>query len=213
MPNRRYESIVRELESLRAELVSLREQVSQQEAFGQDSRWLELQNRRDAYVRVCRELAPRIRVDNDQEPKLLVRLLTGVSDDAEREYFWLVPSGPVGKNKWVVHPQLSKRLSELYDEGKKSASLGVMLSDGRESILELRRGQVTFAHGADNNLRAFLDLTRDSSSLLSVADELTAMASILERVGSPASSFARQSRLIPTGRRTQQIAKDANSGA
>ena len=82
-----------EIDSLRSEVASLYKRIQQLEEFAKNTRWLELESRRVAYVQLCRELAPYISVVDSHEPKILVTLknvVRGITDDVDGEYFGLV---------------------------------------------------------------------------------------------------------------------------
>lgn len=165
----------------------LQDQIRNHEVLIHENRWLTLELRRDTYVRTCRELAPNIHVDEDREPKVLV----WIRDSNKPEYSWLTPSDE--KNKWATHPDLSRRLSDLFEEGS-DVSLRVVLPNGLAD-LEIKPQHVSYVPYADNTHRAILTL-EPSPGLYSVVDEMNATILLLGRMGWPAAALAKESRLI-----------------
>ena len=112
LPHWKNKRLSGEAETLRGEVESLRERVQQLEENAKETRWLELETRRDAYVRICRKLASDIRVTASDGPRVLVKLENDVSDlstEAQDGYFSLVPSkGKVNANKWIADVELSR---------------------------------------------------------------------------------------------------------
>ena len=171
----------------------IQDQIRRHERLIHENRYLALQNRRDAYVRVCRQLAPDIHVDSDHEPKLLV----WIRDGNEPEYVWLTPSGEIENNRWATHPDLSRRLSELFEGGSGSVWLSVVLPYGRVAGLEIKTRHVSYVPYADNTHRAILTL-EPFSGLYSVVDEMKAIILLLGTIGWPAAALAKKNSLIPS---------------
>ena len=169
----------------------LHEQIRRHEALIHENRYLALENRRDSYVRVCRELTSDIHVDSEHEPKLIV----WIRDQDEPEYVWLMPSGEKGNNRWATHPDLSRRLSELFEAGSDSVWLSVVLPS-QVAGLEIKPRHVSYVPYADNTHRAILTL--DQGSLYSVVDEMNATIHLLGGIGWPAAALAKKDRLIPS---------------
>lgn len=201
LPHRQHKQLQGETESLRDEVRSLRTCVRQLEKDSRDTRLLELETRRNIYVRICRTLAPDIRVADDYEPKVLVRLRNDVASlthDAKHDYFSLVPSeGRTTGNKWVADATLSKYIIALLgnrDNDDTHLRLGVVTLDGSVRPMALRWENIQPV-GRRSHRRAIL--TIDSEWCVGTVELLNDIVSAMI-VGDVGAILTRNDRLIPS---------------
>lgn len=204
--HRRYKALAADLESLKDDVESLREQVNRQEVFSNENRWLELETRRDAYVRVCRKLAPDIVVAN-HEPKLLVRLkdvdLANVTYMEDDEYFYLVPfERDAHDNKWAADANLSRYILESHDR-ETVLQLAVVQPNGGEWSLRVRWHQLSSEFFADKTQRAILTLPAAPFGVAPVDLMNSIIASLT--VNSAGALIAKKGDLIPTDSRVRKL--------
>ena len=150
-PYRKHEQLQSETDSLRSEVESLQKSVQQLEEFSKNTRWLELESRRVAYVHLCRELAPHIVADS-HGPNILVTLknvVQGITDDVDGAYFYLLgptrrePEDKPNISTWVADAKLSNLIAELFgssETGDTHLRLGVVRLGGTEELLEVALG-------------------------------------------------------------------------
>ena len=176
-------------------IASFAERLHAQERFSDRNRWLELESRRDAYVRVCRRLTPSIYVADRYQPKILVTLTDSVPDfDSEVEYFSITPSENIGSNKWVADKQLGKRIRKLQDDGDVLPQLGIIWADGSRGGYDLYKSfSIQVVGSAD--YRAILEPKDDL-----LGRRMTALASVLALSGYAAAELAGKDELFPRGR-------------
>ncbi|MDE0256858.1 MAG: hypothetical protein OXR82_00540 [Gammaproteobacteria bacterium] len=195
-----------ELEELKAEIESLRERIRKQETLSRENRFLELEARGDAYVRVCGRLAPHIRVDDAYEPKVLVRIQhdsAEVLTDRYGEYFSLVPSdGRTDGDRWVADASLSACVSDLHGKSEATLRLGIVGVDGREQswVVEWRR--IDLIYRAADDYRAIFTVERDEHSVR-LGDHMNAIVAALT-IGPAAASYASKNILVPRTTRREE---------
>lgn len=203
---RKSEQAQSETDLLRAEVELLQERVRQVEEFAKDTRWLELERRRDAYVRIGRKLAPDIIVADPRQPRILVTLkneASGVTDDMNDVYFYLV-AGAKSKKKdnaseWVADEKLSRLVSELIATDEVVGShlqLGVVRLDGNEELLEVRWGDIKVERRA-NDVRCAILTIEDDLHFVRVVDTMKSIVTALKVNGPVAPSLAKRNELHP----------------
>ena len=200
LPHQQNKQLQGVTDSLRAEVESLQKRVRELEKRSRDTRWLELETRRKIYVRICRKLAPDIRVADDYEPKVLVRLPNDVASqlgEVTRAYFSLVPSdGRTNGNKWVADAELSKHIIALLANRNNDDThlrLGVVTLDGSVKEVALRWEHIQPV-GRTSNRRAIL--TIDAEWRLGGSEMLNDIVSSMT-VTDVGAILARNNRLIP----------------
>ena len=188
--------------TLEEELERLRGRIEMLEEDCRETRWLELETRRDIYVRICRELAPDLRVADDYEPKILVTLrndVVGLTDDAPGRYFSLVPSeGNPSSNKWVADASLSRYIVALLgsdDNDDTHLQLGVVGLDGNMRELAVRWDSIRHVRGASDLGRAIL--TIDSRWSMGASEMLNAIVSTLT-INDVGAILVRHGRFVPS---------------
>lgn len=201
LPHRQNKQMQDKTDSLRAEVESLQERVQELERRSRHTRWLELETRRNMYVRICRELAPDIRVASDYEPKVLVRLQNDVApliEDATVKYFSLVPSErKTNGDKWVADATLSEHIVALLgdsDNDETHLRLGVVVLDGSVKEVTLRWEDIQLV-GPRSNRRAILTIDPERrTGAFQMLNDIVA-ATTVNDVGA---ILARNDRLLPS---------------
>ena len=179
-----------ELDILREAVTALRDTQNQIREVIVASRWLELEGRRDTYVRICRKLAPNIEV-HGREPKVLARMA-----DQDGPYSYLMPYGD-GHDEWLAESALSDTISAAIRDG--AAKLLLVKLDGSHLPMDIRASQVKFIqmHPGEAQ-RAIIRLESSAPGQLLVMDHLLAIKVILA-VGHVGAILAKEGTLDPEG--------------
>lgn len=142
---------------LEAEVERLRQLSRSQLQMIDDNRLLELESRRDAYVRICREVAPHIDgLADPYEPKLVVSLHL---EDGAVQYHSIKPSGSISAGKWIADRTLSAHIQATPQRGQQQDidwKLGVVGQHGEEFGLTLGLNDLQLCHLANRERRTIL---------------------------------------------------------
>lgn len=198
LPKRRYKALADEVEARKDEVTSLQEKLKMLEQYVIENRYLHMESRRNAYVRLCRKLAPTVNVSDHREPRLLVTLPVPLLEDGDHGYFSLSLLGNIGDNKWAADVKLSGHLRGLLDLKEQEVLLRVVFLDGGRYSLSLRRHKVAFRPWADNTYRAVITLSQ-SQGMIRVGDEMNALAECLMLRGSVGSIITNKGSMLPRG--------------
>jgi len=202
LPHRRHKLLRGDTDSLQETVELLQERVQELEESVKETRWLELDTRRDTYRRVCHRLSPNVHVTAVDGPKVLVRIgneVPGLSAADERQYFSMVPSeGKVNATKWIVDAELSRRILELFGDDENNDTylrlIVVTLDDG-ESHFDLRWDQVRPIRAADGKRRAILTIERSDWSI-GAFEVLNSIVAVLT-VNAVAPILVKHDKLVP----------------
>ena len=201
LPHRQKRQLRQDVDALQEEMKSLRQRNDALEGDCRETRWLALETRRDIYVRICRGLAPDVRVASGYEPKVLVALrnhVADLTDGAEGSYFSLVPSeGDPASNRWVADGRLSKYIVALLGSEENADThlrLGVIGLDGNPRTIQIRWDSIQHVRGAGDIGRAILTIEPQGS--MGAFEMLNAIVASMT-INDVGAILVRHGRLVP----------------